>query len=56
MKKEGAENKCRFYAFLHIMIIDVSVQMINIWVMYRLSSWDAATESLQEKKATDSTT
>lgn len=29
MKKEGAENKCRFYDFLHIMIIDVNVKMIN---------------------------
>lgn len=28
MKKEGAENKCEFYAFLHIMIMSVIVQML----------------------------
>lgn len=28
-KKEGAENKCRFYVFLHVMIIVVNVKMIN---------------------------
>lgn len=29
MKKEGAKNKCGFYAFLHIMVIDITVQMLN---------------------------
>lgn len=29
LKKESAENKCEFYAFLHIVVMSVIVQMLT---------------------------